>query len=336
MRSKGGVVVTSAGNTGGLLSDPPRDSLTVVAATDTNDERLSFSSYGDFVDMAAPGIGILTTKMGGGYGSLSGTSAASPIVAGVYALMMSADSSLQPASLDNTLFSTALDLGDSGFDPYYGYGRVQAADAVAAIGQAPPPSDTESPSVAITSPTGGDVSGLVPVDVNATDNVAVARVELYVDNSLLATDSFAPYGFTLDSSQYAGTVNLQARAYDAADNSASSNIVLVTVASNTTTSDITPPQVVIQNPADGSRVSGTVTISASATDNDGISMITLSIDGHEVNVWNNSSSVTYQWTTKPPRGRGKKSDPYSSTISVTAEDTSGNTATAAATVTVTR
>ena len=336
MRSKGGVVVTAAGNTGGLLSDPPRDSLTVVAATDSNDNRASFSSYGDFVDMAAPGVGIMTTTMGGGYGSLSGTSAASPVVAGVYALMISADPDLQPASLDNTLFSTALDLGDAGVDPYYGHGRVQAADAVAAIGQVSPPSDTQSPTVAVTSPTGGNVSGLVPVDVSATDNVGVARVELYVDDTLYATDTFSPYGFTLDSSKYAGTVNIQARAYDAADNSASSNIVLVTVADNTTTSDTTPPQVVIQNPANGNTVSGTVTISASATDNNGISKITLSIDGNEVGVWNDSSSISYQWTTKPPRGKGKKKDPYSSTISVTAEDTSGNTATAMATVTVTR
>lgn len=336
MRSKGGVVVIAAGNTGSLLSDPPRDSLTVVAATDSNDNRASFSSYGDYVDMAAPGVGIMTTTMGGGYGSLSGTSAASPIVAGVYALMISADPDLQPASLDNTLFSNALDLGDSGFDPYYGYGRVQAADAVAAIAQVSPPSDTESPTVAITSPTGGDVSGLVPVDVTATDNVGVARVELYVDSSLYATDTFAPYGFTLDSSQYAGTVNLQARAYDAADNSTSSNIVLVTVADNTTTPDTTPPQVMIQNPADGSLVNGTVTINASATDDESISRITLSIDSHEVGVWNDSSIISYQWTTKPPRGKGKKKDPYSSTISVTAEDTSGNTATATVTVTVTR
>jgi thermitase len=336
MRSKGGVVVTSAGNTGGLLSDPPRDSLTVVAATDSSDNRASFSSYGDFVDIAAPGIGIMTTTMGGGYGSLSGTSAASPIVAGVYALMISADPDLQPDSLDNTLFSTALDLGNSGYDQSYGYGRVQAADAVAAIGQASTPSDTESPTISITSPTGGDVSGLVPVDVTATDNIAVARVELYVDSTLYATDMFSPYGFTLDSSQYAGTVNLQARAYDDAGNSASSNIVLVTVASNTTTTDSTPPQVAINSPDDGSLVSGTVAIDASATDDVGVSKMTLSIDGKEVGVWNDTSSITYQWTTKPPRGRGRKSDPYSSTISVTAEDSSGNTANATATVTVTR
>ncbi|MCI0400074.1 MAG: S8 family serine peptidase [Gammaproteobacteria bacterium] len=331
MRSKGGVVVIAAGNTGNLLTDPPRDSLTAVAATDSNDARATFSSWGDYVDAAAPGISILTTTQGGGYGSMTGTSAASPIVAGVYALMMSANSALQPATLDSTLLSTALDLGTTGFDPYYGYGRVRAANAVAEAGQTSG-ADSEPPTVEITSPGGGNVSGLVPVDVTATDNVAVTRVELYVNGSLVATDAFAPYGFTLDSTQYAdGQVNLQARAYDAAGNSASSSTVLVTVANDTT-----PPAVAIQNPADGSVVSGTVTISVNATDNQQVAKIALSIDGREVAVWHDSSSLSYQWRTQPPRGKGKKQGPASSTISATAEDIGGNAATATATVTVTR
>jgi len=330
MRSKGGVVVIAGGNTGGLRDDPPSDALTAVAATDTVDGEATFSSWGDYIDISAPGVSIRTTKLGGDYGSVSGTSASSPIVAGVYALMMSANPSLQPATLDSVLFDSALDLGPAGTDPYFGAGRVQADIAVTnAI--AASSSDYQSPSVAITSPTGGTVSGLVPVDVTATDNTAVAKVELYVNDSLFATDAFEPYGFTLDSSQYAGTVNLQARAYDNAGNSASSNIVLVTVASNSA-----PPQVAINSPIDGSVVSGTVTIIASATDDDGISKMTLSIDGKGVGVWNDSSSISYQWSPRPPHGKGKKGNPYSSTISVTAEDTGGNSATATATVTVTK
>ncbi|NIO43443.1 MAG: S8 family serine peptidase, partial [Burkholderiales bacterium] len=53
MRSKGGVVVIAAGNTGGSRSDPVSDAFTVVAATSSSDTRASFSSTGDFVDIAA-------------------------------------------------------------------------------------------------------------------------------------------------------------------------------------------------------------------------------------------------------------------------------------------
>ena len=229
MRSKGGVVVTAGGNTGALRTDPPRASLTVVAATDSKDARAVFSSWGNYIDVAAPGVSMWTTLRGGGYGWKAGTSTASPVVAGVYALMMSANSTLPPATLDNILFTTALDLGTSGLDQYFGYGRVHAANAVAKARQTFS-TDTQQPTVAIASPSGGTVSGLVPVDVKATDNVAVARVELYVNGSRSATDTLAPYGFTFDSTKYPdGKVNLQARSYDAAGNSASSSMVTVTV-----------------------------------------------------------------------------------------------------------
>jgi len=229
MRSKGGVVVTAGGNTGTLRTDPPRTSLTAVAATDRNDVRASFSSWGDYIDIAAPGVSMWTTLRGGGYGWKAGTSTASPVVAGTYALMMSANPALKPATLDSILFSTAQDLGNAGYDQYVGYGRVHAANAVAKARQTFA-ADTQPPTVAIASPSSGTVSGLVPVDVTATDNVAVARVELYVNGSRIATDTLAPYGFTFDSTKYSdGQVTLQARAYDAAGNTASSSTVAVTV-----------------------------------------------------------------------------------------------------------
>jgi subtilisin family serine protease len=239
MRSKGGVVVTGAGNTGALRTDPPRDSLTVAAATDEADARANFSSWGNYIDIAAPGVDILTTYRGGSYGWIAGTSAASPVVAGTYALMMSANSGLKPATLDDILLSTALDLGAAGWDQYFGDGRVQAANAVAKARQTSA-ADTQSPTVAITSPVSGTVSGLVPVDVTATDNVALARVELYVNGSLNATDTLDPYGFTFDSTKYQdGQVTLQARAYDATGNAAPSSTVTVDVDNTPTTATTT-------------------------------------------------------------------------------------------------
>jgi thermitase len=326
MRSKGGIVVVSGGNTGALVTDPQRISLTAVAATDRYDARAIFSSWGNHIDIAAPGVSILTTMRGDGYGWLSGTSAASPVVAGVYALMMSANPGLAPASLDNILFTTTLDLGTGGFDQQFGHGRVQAAEAVSKAIQTST-GDTQAPTVAIAAPPSGAIlRGLIPVDVNATDNVGVARVELYATGSLVATDTLSPFGFTLDTSQYQdGPLNLQARAYDAAGNSASSSTVAVTVAN-----DVTPPTVTITSPASGSTVSGTVPITVSATDDQKVAKIALSIDGKEVSV-SYGSSLTYSWSV-PSRKGGKKQT--SSTIRARAEDTAGNAATA--TVTVTR
>jgi subtilisin family serine protease len=325
MRSKGGVVVTSGGNTGGLRTDPPRESLTAVAATDANDARASFSSWGDYIDVAAPGLGIWTTNRGGGYGVFSGTSAASPVAAGVYALMMSAKPGLQPATYDSILFSTAQDLGTAGYDQQFGYGRVRA-DAAVASARGTSSSDSQAPTVAIASPSGGTVSGLVPVDVTAEDNVAVARVDLLANGSLVANDSIAPYAFTLDSTKYSdGNLNLQARAYDGAGNSASSSTVAVTISN--TAKDTSPPTVSISNPANGSTVSGTVSINVSAEDNQKVAKITLTIDGKQVAV-SYGSSLAYNWSV--PKGKGKSK---SSTISARADDATGNAATASVSVT---
>lgn len=328
MRSKGGVVVTSGGNTGGLRTDPPRESLTAVAATDNNDARASFSSWGDYIDVAAPGVSLWTTWRGGTYAGFSGTSAASPVVAGVYALMISANSTLQPAKLDNILFTTALDLGTSGYDQQFGYGRVRA-DAAVASARGTSASDTQAPTVAIASPTGGTVSGLVPIDATATDNVAVARVDLIANGSLVANDTIAPYAFTLDSTKYAnGNLTLQARAYDAAGNSASSSTVALTI-SNTTSNpaaDTTRPTVSISNPANGSTVSGTVSVNVSAADNQQVAKITLTIDGKQVAV-SNGPSLTYNWSVPKAKGKNKNS-----TISARADDAAGNAATASVSV----
>jgi len=320
MRSKGGVVVVSGGNTSSLRSDPPRESLTAVAATDSNDARASFSSWGNYIDIAAPGVGLLTTTRGNAYGTFTGTSASSPVVAGVYALMMSANSTLQPAKLDNILFTTALDLGAGGYDQEFGYGRVRA-DAAVASARATSSSDSQAPTVAIALPTGGTVSGLVPVDVTATDNVAVARVDLLANGSVVANDTIAPYAFTLDSTKYAdGNLSLQARAYDGAGNSSSSSTVAVSISN--TAKDTLQPTVSISNPANGSTVSGTVSINVSATDNQKVAKITLSIDGQQVSVAY-GSSLTYSWSVPSSKG-GKKQTSKTSTITATAEDAAGN------------
>jgi len=187
------VVVVAAGNSGGLEAIAANDAMLSVSATDSSDLRTSFSSYGDYVDLAAPGIDIFTTARGGSYASVAGTSFSSPVVAGTVALMLSVNNKLTPADVDRIIKSTAVDLGTVGFDQYYGFGRVNAAAAVASA-KSPGVIDTQSPVISITSPTGGKVAGVVPVDVNYSDNVGVTRVEFYANGQLVASDSLSRSG----------------------------------------------------------------------------------------------------------------------------------------------
>ena len=314
--SKGGVVMNSAGNSGALDSTPASDALVSVSATTSTDVRASWSSYGPYVDVAAPGASIWTTTMGGGYGSVSGTSFSSPATAAVAALMMSANPKLAPTQIVDLLESTSVDLGTAGFDNYYGYGRVSAANAVAAAA-AGVPADTQAPSASITSPTGGTVSGIVPVNVTASDNVGVARVDLLVNGTAIASDTVAPYGFSWDSTALAGTTaKLVARAYDAAGNAGSSVTVSVAVAT-AAPPDTTPPAVSITSPTGGS-VSGTVSVTTSASDNVGVARVDLLVNGSVV-ASDTAAPFTFSWNTSSLVGT-------SPTLVARAYDAAGNSA----------
>ncbi len=151
----GAAVVASAGNGGCDVSGDGfqlHPSVISVAATDGDDQRESYSSYGDVIDIAAPSGGLLTTDVQGSdgygswnsdpdyYGGFSGTSASAPIVSGVLALMFAANPLLSAQQAREVLCDTAVrvDPANAGYDdlgwsPYYGCGRVDAAAAVMAV-----------------------------------------------------------------------------------------------------------------------------------------------------------------------------------------------------------
>jgi len=122
--------------------------LFTAAATDSGDARATYSNFGAYVDIAAPGSGIYTTNSSGGYSSVSGTSFSSPNTAAVIALVMSANPTLTPTDVTSIITNTAKDLGSAGWDAYYGFGRV---DALAATQMAAGvrTSDTTPPTVAV-------------------------------------------------------------------------------------------------------------------------------------------------------------------------------------------
>lgn len=320
MRSKGGYVVAAAGNSGGLENVAAHSSILAVSATDQNDARATFSSYGPYVDISAPGKDIYSAWNGGGYGNYWGTSFSSPIVAGTAALVMAANSNLTPADIDRILTSTATDLGSAGYDQYFGHGRVDAAKAVAAA-RTFVATDSQAPTISIASPTGGSVAGVVAVDVKYSDNVGVTRAEFYVNGTRIASDDTSPFAFAWDTAGYAdGSHKLTAKAFDAAGNAGTSAAVTVTLGNDTTA-----PVISSLNPAAGTTVSPTKqTISASATDNQKVAQLSLTIDGKVV-ATTTGSSISYTWNTR-------KVAKGAHTVMVRASDAAGNATSKAVTV----
>ena len=95
-----------------------------VAATDRNDARASFSNANADVEIAAAGVDVLSTKRGGGYVAFSGTSMATPHVAGVAAIIAARNPSFSGAQIRAKLDASVDDLGAAGRDPQFGFGRV--------------------------------------------------------------------------------------------------------------------------------------------------------------------------------------------------------------------
>ena len=137
-QTTGALVVAAAGNTGGAVLYPAAcDHVLAVAATDRADQRAYFSNLGPQVDLAAPGVDIYSTwyqsgLQASGYFTKSGTSMATPQVAGVAALVWSRWPTWTPDQVAQRLLDTALDLGEPGWDAYTGWGRLDAAAAVGA------------------------------------------------------------------------------------------------------------------------------------------------------------------------------------------------------------
>ncbi len=105
-------------------------STLAVAATDYSDNHAHFSEYHPYVDVDAPGVGIYSTYLGGGYVYKSGTSMSTPFVSGLAGLIRSVDPTLTHDEIQGIIESTAEDLGAPGKDDKFGYGRIDAWRAV--------------------------------------------------------------------------------------------------------------------------------------------------------------------------------------------------------------
>lgn len=204
---------------------------TVGATTDT-DARSSFSNFGTCLDIFAPGSNITSAWNSGdsATNTISGTSMASPHVAGALALYLQTNPTASPATASQGLVNNSTPNKVTGA----GTGspnRLLYSLFGGAPPPPPPPGDTTPPTTSITSPAGGaTVSGTITVLANASDNVGVTRVELYVDSVLKGTDTSSPYEIAWNTTTATnGGHGLQTKAYDAAGNVGSSAVVNVTV-----------------------------------------------------------------------------------------------------------
>ena len=133
--SKGALVVAAAGN-GGSLSTPKwpasYDATIAVTSVDPDDQSPAFAQRGDYIDIAAPGVRILSTAKGE-YNLQSGTSMSAAFVSGAAALLFSARPQLTPAEVREMLILSAVDIGAPGRDATYGAGRLNVPGAFAIL-----------------------------------------------------------------------------------------------------------------------------------------------------------------------------------------------------------
>lgn len=196
---KGAVIVAAAGNGGGDgVGDPAPESpancplVIPVAAINQDDSRASFSNYGPSVALAAPGVNILSTNYVGTYSTVSGTSPATPHVAGVAALLHSTPHGSSNQAIVNRLFQTADPIVGTG--SLWAHGRVNAAAAVG------PASCSPRPKVTVSSSPSGSLLNVTAI----TEGVGNA-VRYIQTGAAAGTTINALVSFPTQSSEAAGT-----------------------------------------------------------------------------------------------------------------------------------
>jgi hypothetical protein len=132
VKNSGALFFYAAGNGGQTWSSFDYPDTIVVGASDSGDGLASFSGRGLGIDLVAPGVGVWSTTMNDNYAAWSGTSMATPVANGVAAMIFAANPNLTADEVQERLYSSCDDLGTTGNDNTYGWGRVNVRRAIEA------------------------------------------------------------------------------------------------------------------------------------------------------------------------------------------------------------
>ncbi|MCJ7789365.1 MAG: S8 family serine peptidase [Candidatus Atribacteria bacterium] len=331
------LLVAAAGNEygGAVIYPAAYDSVIAVSATNSSDGLASFSSVGLEVELAAPGVNINSTLPGNEYSgeTWSGTSMASPHVAGTAALVWAANPGWSNEEVRIQLRDTADDLGATGWDSKYGYGLVDADEAAGVVET---PLDTEAPVITgATGNTTGTTGESVTISATITDNVGVANATVYytpiggTETTVAMAKAPETNIWKADvpvASNKVGTITYYLKTKDAANNEArnpSTGSYTITVIDNDSPiANAGPDRSVLVNTI--------VTLDGSgSTDNIGIISYKWDFDATDGVNWDTSNATGVTATTI-----------YSAigtyTVTLQASDAAGLTATDTAVITVTK
>lgn len=147
--ARGVLLVGAAGNNGSpsVLYPAAYPAVIAVSATNSANQRASFSNYGPQIELAAPGAGIYSLHLGGGYMTRNGTSMSAPQVSGLAAILLGLPGNASASAVRGQMQASALDLGPAGRDSEFGFGLIQMDSAMllAPTLTPTPTSDVKSP-----------------------------------------------------------------------------------------------------------------------------------------------------------------------------------------------